>query len=256
MNFALRSVLPALALLTFVACDENKPAPAPAASTTAAATAAASSAPAASAAPSASAAASAETKVEEPAGPPATYDLDVSHSRVSFSVRHMMVSNTRGQFGKFSGTVFLDEKDLKASNVTVEIDTASIDTTDAKRDEHLKSPDFFDVKKFPKMTFKSTSVERAGGGFKVVGNLTIKDVTKPVTLNVDPIAKESKDPWGMLRRGTHATAKIDRKEFGLTWNKALETGGVAVGDEVTLDLEIELVKKVDKDAGAAAPAKK
>ena len=128
-------------------------------------------------------------------------------------------------------------------SVNVDIDTTTIDTTDPKRDEHLRSPEFFDVKKFPKMTFKSTEVSRSGQGYKVVGNLTIKDVTKPVTLTVDSIVKETKDPWGMVRRGTHASAKIDRKEFGLNWNKALETGGVAVGDEVTLDLEIELIKK-------------
>ncbi len=229
------------------ACDDPKPQPTPA-SSAAAAPSAATVATVASATASGSPSSAAATPPEGPAAAPASFDLDVSHSRVTFSVRHMMVSNTRGQFGKFSGTVFLDEASPAASNVTVEIETASLDTSDPKRDEHLRSPDFFDVKKFPKMTFKSTDVARAGQGFKVAGNLTIKDITKPVTLNVDPIVKETKDPWGMIRRGTHASAKIDRKDFGLTWNKALETGGVAVGDEVTLDLEIELIKKAPKPA--------
>lgn len=253
MSNLLRSV-PLLALLALVACDEKKTEPptAPSAEAKPTAAPAASSAAATTASASASAAAAAPT---DPPADPAAFDIDASHSRVSFSVRHMMVSNTRGQFGKFTGQVFLDEKDPKASNVSVEIDTASIDTADAKRDEHLKSPDFFDVKKFPKMSFKSTSVERSGAGWKVVGDLTIKDVKKPVTLTVDPIVKETKDPWGMVRRGTHAQTKIDRKEFGLSWNKALETGGVAVGDEITIDLDVELVKKVEKDAGAAAPKK-
>jgi len=242
-------VSPRLASLAFaltlalVGCDDPKSqtAATPSATTQTASSAGASSA--SSAAASASAAPSAAVAVAVPSGPPASFELDPSHSRVTFSVRHMMVSNTRGQFGKFTGQVFLDEANPAASNVTVDIDTTTIDTTDPKRDEHLRSPEFFDVKKFPKMTFKSTEVSRAGQGYKVVGNLTIKDVTKPVTLTVDSIVKETKDPWGMVRRGTHASAKIDRKEFGLTWNKALETGGVAVGDEVTLDLEIELIKK-------------
>lgn len=246
MSNVLRT-LSLLALVSVVACDDKKPetttTPSAEAKPTATASAAVATTASASATPSAAA-------PSEPPADPAAFELDTSHSRVTFSVRHMMVSNTRGQFGKFSGQVFLDEKDPKASNVSVEIDTASIDTTDAKRDEHLRSPDFFDVKKFPKMTFKSTSVERVGAGWKVLGDLTIKDIKKPVTLTVDPVAKEAKDPWGMVRRGTHATAKIDRKEFGLTWNKALETGGAVVGDEVTIDLEIELVKKVEKDAGA------
>lgn len=247
MSNMLRS-LPLLALITLAACDDKKVEPPAAPSAESKPT---TSAPATSAAPAASASASAAAVAPtDPPADPAAFDLDLSHSRVSFSVRHMMVSNTRGQFGKFTGNVFIDEKDPKSSNVTVEIETASIDTSDPKRDEHLKSPDFFDVKKFPKMTFKSTSVERAGAGYKVLGDLTIKDVKKPVTLTVDPIVKETKDLYGMIRRGTHATTKIDRKEFGLTWNKALETGGVAVGDEITIDLEIELVKKVDKDAGA------
>jgi len=246
MSNPLRS-LTLLALLSLAACDDKKAEPPPAPSAESKPTTSAPAASSAAATPSASVAAA----PADPPADPATFDIDVSHSRVTFSVRHMMVSNTRGQFGKLVGQVFLDEKDPKASNVSVEIETASIDTNDPKRDEHLKSPDFFDVKKFPKMTFKSTAVERAGAGWKVVGDLTIKETKKPVTLTVDPIVKETRDPYGMIRRGTHATTKIDRKEFGLTWNKALETGGVAVGDEITIDLEIELVKKVDKDAGAA-----
>lgn len=178
-----------------------------------------------------------------PVPPAAEYDLDASHSRVGFSVRHMMVSNTRGHFSKLSGAAHIDERDLAASRVSIDVDTASIDTADAKRDEHLRSADFFDVKAHPTMTFRSTSVRAAGAGYAVAGELTIRGVTKPVVLEVDALSPPVKDPWGGVRRGTRARAKIDRKAWGLTWNKALETGGVAVGDEVTLDLEIELIQK-------------
>ena len=173
----------------------------------------------------------------------ATYDIDRSHSRLSFSVRHMMVSNTRGQFGAFAGTVYIDERSPAASTVSLDIETSSIDSSDPKRDEHLRSADFFDVQRFPKMTFRSTRVERNGAGWKVTGDLTIRDTTKPVVLEVDAIAPAVRDLWGGARRGTHARAKLDRKAFGLTWNKTLEAGGVAVGDEVTLDLEVELLEK-------------
>jgi polyisoprenoid-binding protein YceI len=155
----------------------------------------------------------------------------------------MMVSNARGRFSKFTGSGFIDERDLSKSNVSVEIDTASVDTADAKRDEHLRADDFFNTAKFPKMTFKSTKVERAGAGLKVTGDLTIRDVTKPVVLDVEPLSPEVKDPWGNFRRGTRARAKINRTEFGLKYNAALEAGGVAVGEEVTIELDIELIKK-------------
>ena len=230
-----RSVLaPWLVTLALIGCDEPKP-PTPAsppASASVAATGALPATPAASA-----------TLVVPPPAPAATYDVDVSHSRLTFSVRHMMVSNTRGQFGKFAGTAYVDEANPGASTVHLEIETASIDSSDPKRDEHLRSADFFDVKHFPKMTFRSTQVERAGAGWKVTGELTIRAITRSVVLDVDAISPPVKDPWGGVRRGTRARAKLDRKAFGLVWNKALEAGGVAVGDEVTLDLEVELLEK-------------
>jgi polyisoprenoid-binding protein YceI len=174
----------------------------------------------------------------------ADFDVDTAHTRVGFAVRHMMVSNVRGTFAKFAGSVALDDQDVTRSAVHLDIDVASIDTDNAKRDEHLRSADFFDAAKYPTITFKSTKVARAGDGLDVAGNLTIKNVTRPVVLKVGPLASETKDPWAGTRRGATATAKISRKAFGLTWNKALEGGGVVVGDEITIELEVELVKKV------------
>jgi len=171
------------------------------------------------------------------------WDLDVSHSDVGFAVRHMMVSNTHGKFTKLSGTLALDDKDVTKSVVNVDIETASIDTADAKRDEHLRSPDFFDAAKFPKITFKSTKVEKNGEKLKVTGDLTIKGVTKPVVLSVDVLTPEVKDAFGNVRKGASATTKINRKDFGLTWNKTLDAGGVALGDEISIQLELEFVKK-------------
>lgn len=193
--------------------------------------------------PAAAAVPAVEASANIPAAAPANYEIDTAHSRVGFSVRHLGVSNTRGSFSKFSGTVFLDEATPQNSKVAVEIETASLDTATAKRDEHLRSPDFFDVKKHPKMTFKSSAVERVGGGYRVTGDLTIKGITKPTVLSVEPLTPEVKDPWGGVRRGTRAIARINRQDFGLTWNKALETGGFVVGDDVSIELELELLKK-------------
>jgi polyisoprenoid-binding protein YceI len=181
---------------------------------------------------------------ETPAFEPAAYAIDPSHSRVGFSVRHLMVSNVRGEFKKFTGKAFIDERNPSACKVDLDVDPASVDTGEAKRDAHLRSPDFFDTAKFPKLTFVSTSVERRGPGWAITGDLTIHGVTKSVTLETDALSGEVKDPWGNARRGAHAHAKIDRKDFGLTWNKALETGGVVVGDDVTLDLDVELIKQI------------
>jgi polyisoprenoid-binding protein YceI len=159
----------------------------------------------------------------------------------------MMVSSTRGQFAKYAGTVFIDEKDPSKTVLDVAIDTESVDTGDKKRDDHLRSPDFFDSKKWPKMTFKSTKVERKpAGGWAVTGDLTIRDKTKSVVLDVEPLSAEGKDPWGGIHRGTRATAKINRMDFDLKWNKSLETGGVLVGEDVSIELDIELLKKVEK----------
>lgn len=185
----------------------------------------------------------------------ATWEIDPGHSAANFSVRHLMVSNVRGAFGKVTGTVTVDDKDITKSTVDASIDVSTIDTREAKRDEHLKSPDFFDAAKFPAITFKSTKVEKAGDKLKVSGNLTIHGVTKPVVLDVEGPAKASKDPWGNTRSGFSATTKINRKDFGLVWNKALETGGVAVGEDVTITLDIEVTAK-KAEAPAAKPAAK
>ncbi len=173
-----------------------------------------------------------------------TWTIDPDHSNVGFKVKHLMVSNVKGSFDKHTGTVEINDKDITKSKVEVSIDTNSINTNVQKRDEHLRSADFFDVAKYPKMTFVSKKVAKAGNNkLKVTGDLTLHGVTKQVVLDVAQLSKESKDPWGNIRRGTTATTKIDRKDFGLTWNKALETGGVLVGEEVTITLEIEMIKK-------------
>ena len=183
-----------------------------------------------------------------------TWTLDPDHSTVGFSVSHMTVTNQKGAFDTFSGTVEVDDKDVTKSKVNVDIDAASINTKNKKRDDHLRSPEFFDTAKFPKLTFKSTKVEKAkDGGLLVTGDLTIHGVTKPTVLTVAPISAELKDPWGNIHAGTTATAKINREDFGLKWNAALESGGVVVGKEVTIELQVELLKKVD---APAAPAKK
>lgn len=174
----------------------------------------------------------------------ATWQIDPEHSHVGFKVRHLMISNVKGEFAKYQGTVEIDDQDITRSRVNVTIDTASIDTGVAKRDDHLRSPDFFDVATHPTMTFVSKKVAKVGEGqLKVTGDLTIRGVTKEATLAVENLSGPVKDPWGNFRRGASATAKINRKEFGLAWNKALEAGGVAVGDEVTITLEVEMIRK-------------
>jgi polyisoprenoid-binding protein YceI len=183
----------------------------------------------------------------------AEYVIDSAHSAANFSVKHMMVSNVRGAFSKVTGTANIDEKDITKSTVEAVIDATTINTNEPKRDEHLKSADFFDTAKFPSITFKSTKVEQAGQNLKVTGNLTLHGVTKPVVLDVEGFTTEAKDPWGNTKRGGTATTKINRKDFGLGWNSVLETGGVAVGEEVSITLDLELNKK---QAPAAAPAAK
>jgi polyisoprenoid-binding protein YceI len=172
-----------------------------------------------------------------------TWNIDATHSHAEFKVRHLMISNVKGSFPKVSGVLTLDESDLTNSSVEASIDVASVETRDAQRDAHLKSADFFDVEKFPTMTFKSTKVTLTGAGEGTVeGNLTIRDVTKPVVFEVEGPTEQTKDPWGNLRVGAAATTKISRKEFGLTWSAPLEAGGVMIGDEVTITLEVEFVK--------------
>ena len=173
----------------------------------------------------------------------AAWKIDPDHSNVGFKVRHLMVSNVRGNFDKHTGTVNLDDKDITKSKVEVTIDTASINTNVQKRDEHLRSADFFDVAKYPTMTFVSKKVAKAGQDrLRVTGDLTLHGVTREVVLDVEGPSQESKDPWGNIRRGATATTKINRKDYGLVWNKSLETGGVVVGDDVTITLEVEMIK--------------
>lgn len=173
----------------------------------------------------------------------ATWNIDPEHSNVGFKVRHLMVSNVKGSFEKHSGVVDINDKDITKSRVEVSIDTNSINTNVQKRDEHLRSADFFDVAKYPTMTFVSKKVAKAGKDkLNVTGDLTLHGVTKQVVLAVEGLSGESKDPWGNIRRGASASTKINRKDFGLVWNKALETGGVAVGEEVNITLEIEMIK--------------
>ena len=173
-----------------------------------------------------------------------TWNIDPDHSNVGFKVRHLMVSNVKGSFDKHTGIVEINDKDITKSKVEVSIDTNSINTNVKKRDDHLRSADFFDVAKYPTMTFVSKKVAKSGKDkLKVTGDLTLHGVTKEVVLDVEGPSKESKDPWGNIRKGATATTKINRKDFGLVWNAALETGGVAVGDEITITLEIEMIKK-------------
>jgi polyisoprenoid-binding protein YceI len=172
-----------------------------------------------------------------------TWNIDPDHSNVGFKVRHLMVSNVKGSFEKLSGVVDVNDKDITKSKVSVTIDTASINSNVQKRDDHLRSADFFDVAKFPTMTFVSKKVAKAGKDkLKVTGDLTLHGVTKEVVLDVEGPSAESKDPWGNFRIGAVATTKINRKDFGLVWNKTLETGGVAVSEEVAITLEIEMIK--------------
>jgi polyisoprenoid-binding protein YceI len=171
------------------------------------------------------------------------YDIDSTHSSAQFTVRHMMVSNVRGEFNKVTGVVFYDSKNPDASKIEASIDTATVNTRDDKRDEHLKSADFLDVTKYPSMAFHSKQFTQSGGKAHVRGDLTIRGVTKEVVLDLDGPSPEIKDPYGFLRTGVTATTKINRKDFGLVWNAAIESGGVVVGDEVGITLDIEVVRK-------------
>ncbi len=173
-----------------------------------------------------------------------SWDMDPAHSEVGFKIRHMMVANVRGVFHDAKGTLQFDAADPGSSSVDVVIQAASIDTGIEKRDNHLRSPDFFDAATFPTLTFKSTKFDKvADGVFKVTGNLAIHGVTKEVVLDVEGLDQQVVDLQGGTRMGAFATTKLNRKDYGLTWNKALEAGGWLVGDEVTISLEVELVEK-------------
>jgi polyisoprenoid-binding protein YceI len=172
-----------------------------------------------------------------------TWAIDPSHSEVGFSVRHMMVSSTRGRFSDVRGTIVLDEQDLGRSRVDVEIGVASIDTRDEKRDAHLRSADFFEAETWPTIAFRSTRVEPIGRDrLRIAGELTIRDVTRPVTFEAEYNGR-SKTPWGGEVVGYSADLKLNRKDFGLTWNVALETGGFVVGDEIKIHLDVEAGKQ-------------
>jgi polyisoprenoid-binding protein YceI len=172
-----------------------------------------------------------------------TWNIDPAHSVAEFKVKHMMISNVKGQFPKVMGVLTLDESDLANSRIEALIEASSIETRDAQRDAHLKSEHFFHVEKFPSLSFKSTGIRLVRDGeLTVEGDLTIRGVTRKVLFSVDGPTPPMKDPWGNTRVGVSATTKINRKDFGLIWNAALETGGILVGDEVTITLDAEFLK--------------
>lgn len=175
---------------------------------------------------------------------PTVYELDPAHSHLGFSVRHMMVSHQRGTIRGASGTLTLDRANLSNSRVEVSIDVATINTNVTDRDNHLRGPDFFDVANHPTMTFVSREVRASDDGeLKVTGDLTIRGTTRSVVLDADPVSQESKDMYGLIRVGTSATTKISRKDFGLVWNAILETGGVALADDVKITLDVQFIRK-------------
>jgi len=172
-----------------------------------------------------------------------TYEIDPAHTSVQFSIRHMMISNVRGEFTKLSGKATGDVANPTAATVDATIEATSVDTRNEKRDEHLRSPDFLDAAKFPTMTFKSTKVEKAGEVWKLHGDLTLHGVTKPVVLDVTNVTPPTKDPGGNIRIGAQATTKINRQDFGIVFNKTLDGGGVLVGDEISITIDVEVIKK-------------
>lgn len=179
------------------------------------------------------------------------WTIDNAHSEINFTVRHMMISNVRGRFENFTGTVDFNEADPAKSSVDVQIDASSINTKEANRDGHLRSPDFFEVEKYPHVTFKSTRVEKVNDDHgKIYGDLTIRGVTRPVVLNVE-YSGMAKSPWGTFSAGFTASTSISRKEWNLIWNQALETGGMLVGDEIKINIELEIVKQPEAEAVAA-----
>lgn len=176
-----------------------------------------------------------------------SWQIDSSHSHINFTARHMMISKVRGNFENFSGTVNFDEENPANTTVKVEVDLTSINTRDDQRDGHLKSPDFFDVEKYPTMKFVSTRVEQIDeNNGRLYGQLTIKDITKEVVLDVE-YAGIAKSPWGTESAGFSASGSLNRKEWGLNWNQALETGGVLVGDKINIEIELELVKQAQAE---------
>ena len=173
-----------------------------------------------------------------------TYQIDSAHTHAQFKVRHLMVSNVKGDFDKVTGTIVLDDANPSASSVNITVDVASISTREPQRDAHLKSAEFFDVEKFPTMTFVSTGVVKSGeDSYEVVGDLTIHGVTRTVDLTVEEVTSEMKDPFGLFRRGATAKATILRSDFGLKYNMVLEAGGVAIGDQVHITIDTEFTRQ-------------
>ena len=170
-----------------------------------------------------------------------TWKLDPAHTLVEFSAKHLMITTVKGRITDVEGTIVSDEKDLRNSSVEATLKAATIDTRTEQRDQHLRSADFLNAEQFPEIKFKSTKIEGDKDSFKLTGDLTIRGVTRPIVLDVQ-FEGRTKDPWGGDRVGFSATGKIDRREFGLTWNQALETGGVVVGNDIKINLEVEAVK--------------
>ena len=176
----------------------------------------------------------------------ASYQIDSQHTGAHFKVRHMMISNVKGEFSRVTGSVEFDPANLAASHIEVTIDAASINTRELQRDAHLKSADFFDVFRHPAITFQSTNILFAGErSYEVVGDLTMRGVTRQVALQVDSVTPEIKDPSGLFRRGATARTHVQRKEFGLAWNAVLESGGFVVGDDVEITIDVELIRKAE-----------
>jgi polyisoprenoid-binding protein YceI len=174
----------------------------------------------------------------------ASYQLDADHSSIQFKVRHLTVSNVTGTFNKFKGSASVEGEDLATLKVEVAIDAASVDTGHEKRDEHLRNADFLDVAKYPTITFISKKIVKAEPGkLRITGDLTLHGVTREITVDLEGPTPELKDPWGNFRRGATGTSRIDRRDFGITWNKALDTGGLVVGNEVGIQVDIEWVRK-------------
>jgi polyisoprenoid-binding protein YceI len=172
------------------------------------------------------------------------YDIDPAHTSAQFKVRHLMISHVKGEFTKISGSIVFDPENLAASSIDVTIDATSISTRDPQRDGHLKSAEFLDAEKYPTITFKSTGITSTGvDSYAAAGELTIHGVTKPVTLDVEGLTPEAKDPWGFFRRGATASTKIERKDFGMTWNMALEAGGFVVGEQIHITIDVEFARK-------------
>ena len=171
------------------------------------------------------------------------WEIDPAHSSAQFSVRHLMISNVRGEFTRVTGRVHFDPADIENSSIEASVDVNSISTREPDRDKHLKSADFLDAEKFPTMTFKSQRVEKSDGTVKFTGDLTIHGTTRLVSFTLEGPTPPVKDPWGNMRMGASASGKINRKDFGVIWNQTLETGGVLVGEEISITLDVELVSK-------------